>query len=218
MKKGITMIERMIKPIENNKEKMFTYRAMMVRHRIAMDYGFYLEALMIEYAMIEDRLIAFLYHSGAIANRNVKPKINSKKTKAIIRSMMEFCEESNNNINLGITNISGKIRVINSMIKAIFLDGFEIIGSKYYDVLKKVYLSKINAVEFMDVFSNLNVWCEKRNEITHAMLNKNVFDMKEKLLPLAEEGLAIARYIDARVDAIKKDNKIRKAANLAISK
>lgn len=212
------MAERMIKPVENNKEKMFTYQTMMVRLRIAINYGFYLEALMIEYAMIEDRLIAFLYHSGAIANRNAKSKIRSGITRPIIRSMVDSCEGNEKNANLGIANISGKIRVIYCMIKAVCLDGFEISGSKYFDTLKQIYSSKIEAMKFIDVLDKLSVWCKKRNEITHAMLNKNIPDMQEKLLPLAEEGLAIARYIDARVDAIKKGNKIRRAANLAISK
>ena len=212
------MVERMIKPVENNKEKMSTYKAMMVRRRIAMNHGFYLEALMIEYAMIEDRLIAFLYHSGAISNRNTKLKIGSGATRPIIRSIVEFCEKNEKNANLSITNISGKIRVTYSMIKAVCLDGFEVSGSKYFDTLKQIYSSKIEAMKFIDVLDKLSVWCKKRNEITHAMLNKNIPDMKEKLLSLTEEGYAIARYIDARVDAIKTGNKIRRAANLATSK
>lgn len=212
------MAERMIKPVENNKEKMLTYQTMMARHRIAMNYGFYLEAIMIEYAMNEDRLIAFLYHSGAIANRNAKPKISPNSTEAIVRSMVESCEENGKDTNLGITNISGKIRVTYSMIKAVCLDGFEISGSKYFDTLKQIYSSKFEANKFIDMLDKLFVWCKKRNEITHAMLNKNILDMQEKLLPLAEEGYEIARYIDARVDAIKKGNKIRRAANLATNK
>jgi len=212
------MTERMIKPVENNKDKMLTYQTMMVRHRVAMNYGFNLEAIMIEYAMIEDRLIAFLYHSGAISNRNTKPKIGSGLTRPIIRSMVEFCEENGKKTDLGITNISGKIRITYSMIKAVCFDEFEISGSKYFDTLKQIYSSKIDAMKFIEVLDKLSVWCKKRNEITHAMLNKNILDMKEKLLPLAEEGYAIARYIDARVDAIKIGNKIRRAANLSTSK
>ena len=212
------MAERMIKPVENNAEKGITYRTMMVRRRIAMNCGFYLEAIMIEYAMIEDRLISFLYHSGAISNRNTKPKVGSGATRQIIRSMVEFCEGNGKNANLGITNISGKIRVTYSMIKAVCLDEFEISGNKYFDALKQIYSSKIEAMEFIAVLDKLSVWCKKRNEITHAMLNKNILDMQEKLFPLAEDGYEIARYIDNRVDAIKRGNKIRRAANLPIKK
>ena len=58
------MGERLIKPVQNNKEKQETYRYHLGRYNCAMRNGFFFEALIIVYALLEDRLIAFLYYCG----------------------------------------------------------------------------------------------------------------------------------------------------------
>ena len=63
------MSKRIISPVNDNAEKQLTYRKMMGRYNMAIKYGFYYEAIMIAYAMIEDRLRAMIYHMGFLANR-----------------------------------------------------------------------------------------------------------------------------------------------------
>lgn len=60
------MNERLIKPAENNIEKAYTYRQMKDRYNKAMSEKFYFEAMMIDYAMIEDRLRSSIYHIGGM--------------------------------------------------------------------------------------------------------------------------------------------------------
>ena len=63
-------MERKIISVNNNAEKAQTYRNLMSRYNKALKEGFYFEAMLIEYAMIEDRSLAFLYHCGVQNNRD----------------------------------------------------------------------------------------------------------------------------------------------------
>lgn len=53
-----------MKPITNNMQKYENYREQMTRLKKAMTNGFFLEAIFIEYAIMEDRLESVLRHSG----------------------------------------------------------------------------------------------------------------------------------------------------------
>lgn len=63
------MANARIKPVEGNTEKQQTYRKQIEKYNRAMQFEFYYEAFMIDYAMIEDRLRSMLYHMGLLANR-----------------------------------------------------------------------------------------------------------------------------------------------------
>ena len=52
------------KPVVSNIQKYFNYQEQMVRLKKAMAAQFYLEAIFIEYAVMEDRLESILRHSG----------------------------------------------------------------------------------------------------------------------------------------------------------
>ena len=53
-----------IAPITSNMEKKTAYQIQMERFKRAKAGGFQLEAIFILYALIEDRLSAFLFHAG----------------------------------------------------------------------------------------------------------------------------------------------------------
>ena len=55
-----------IEKVESGKDKAVTYSYQMERYKISIDQKFYLEAIVITYAMIEDRLLAFLHYVGVI--------------------------------------------------------------------------------------------------------------------------------------------------------
>ncbi len=48
----------------SNEEKRQVYAILKTKLKIAMDQGFYLEALLLEYSIIEDRLLSILKHLG----------------------------------------------------------------------------------------------------------------------------------------------------------
>ena len=64
----------------DNQQKYENYRVQSRRLASALRSGFYLEAVFIEYAIIEDRLESALTHTGAF-NPNVQRSITSKLSK-----------------------------------------------------------------------------------------------------------------------------------------
>ena len=56
----------MVKAVTNNHEKYRTYKEHLTKYNLAMENEFYFEAMIIIYAMMEDRLTSFLYHIDAI--------------------------------------------------------------------------------------------------------------------------------------------------------
>lgn len=59
----------------------------MKKYNKAMSNGFYFEALLIVYAVLEERYRSFLYHSAVIASRE-SIKMDVKKTKTKIRNIV----------------------------------------------------------------------------------------------------------------------------------
>ena len=64
------MSKRIIQPVRDNYDKHDTYANVLGRYKKAIDEGFFLEAILIEYAMLEDRLRSFVYYLGALNDRN----------------------------------------------------------------------------------------------------------------------------------------------------
>ena len=72
--------------LPNNQQKYENYRAQSRRLSSALRSGFYLEAVFIEYAIIEDRLESALTHTGAF-NPNRQGTITSK-----LKKLEKLCE------------------------------------------------------------------------------------------------------------------------------
>lgn len=64
-----------------NEQKHYNYKVQSQRLKKAMEYGFYLEAVFIEYAMMEDRTEAILRYEGNEIIRDNFVSINSKINK-----------------------------------------------------------------------------------------------------------------------------------------
>ena len=83
------MSERLVTPVSNNLEKYYTYREYISKYNRAMRGEFYFEALLIDYAMLEDRLRSMLYYMGALQTRD-SIKINCKKTQGLLKKNKTF--------------------------------------------------------------------------------------------------------------------------------
>ena len=82
------------------------------------------------------------------------------------------------------------------------------------------YLQKLNdRCESLDIGAILETldavqdWCAYRNEIVHALLNKNTTSVYAELETQAENGMKFARLIDSQVRILKKGNVVRKSVN-----
>ncbi len=69
-----------IPSVITNTEKYLSYKEHMTRLNKARVGGFYLEAIFILYAMMEDRLSAFLYYAG-VTNKTREKVTSSKKVR-----------------------------------------------------------------------------------------------------------------------------------------
>lgn len=210
------MGEPLIKRVEDSKDKQRTYAYWKSRYHRAMSEGFYVEALMIDYALIEDRLASTLYHSGVMAHRETL-KMNARSTSSYLRPMLESSGlyKYKGKLRVNLKNISGKINCVRSIILWAEKPLAEEETSRYLKALKSQY-EMLDLAEFNTFFDEVNVWCHYRNEIIHAAMNKHLEDLQEVLARKAEEGFKLANYLDAKERIIKKGNKIRRAANLPV--
>ena len=199
------MAENQIKQAKNNIDRQKTYNQQLGRYTKAMRYGFYFEAMLIAYSMLEDRLKSFLYYCGFFDNRNTL-KI-SKKIKADIKVLL-FDENPAKWPSLN--NISTKIAYINALlIWANTVQGETIQDNAIYCNLKST-LESVDIGAMLVSMDSLTEWIKYRNEIMHASMNKNVDSLYENLNVKVADGMEIARFIDSQVKLLKKNGTIRK--------
>lgn len=103
------MSGRIIKPVTDRMDKQRTYREHKGRYKRAMENGFHFEALLIDYALLEDRLRSMIYHMGFLTDRTTL-KIWKKKA-ACLREIVSAYKNEQENDQLGITNINGKAKL-----------------------------------------------------------------------------------------------------------
>ena len=102
------MRERLIRPVSGNKEKQVTYAKNMARYNRAMAQEFYFEAIVIDYAIIEDRLRSMIYHMALLKDRD-QIKLWSK-TKEKLYAMATF--NKTDKPRYSATTLSGKLSIM----------------------------------------------------------------------------------------------------------
>ena len=206
------MTERLIKQAGNNKERQETYRYQMGRYKTAIRNEFYFEALIIVYALLEDRLKAFLYYCGFITNRN-ELKI-CKKIKQEVNVIMKGEMPDARSLR-SIQNKISCVRNILEWSEAVYTK--DIAENEYYICLKS-QIECIDVGGMLDVLADLSRektgWLAYRNEVIHASMNKNVHALYENLSEQVEKGMECARFIDNQVKILKNKAKVRKVLKL----
>ena len=176
-----------IKRVDSGKNKSKTYAELITKYNSALENGFYGEAELIVYAFLEDRLRAFIYYSNLI---------NSFNSNSINENAEALYGES-----LDIKNISNKIKLIRKAIRVSKLDA-QTMNSLEKD-LKKCYQTSIKAGTFNKKLDKIDKWCGYRNEIIHALFNKDLNDLRSHYKEHVKKGFEFARYVDEQVRAIK---------------
>lgn len=205
------MSGRIIKPVTDCKDKQRTYREHKGRYKRAMENGFYFEALLIVYALLEDRLRSMIYHMGFLTDRTAL-KIWKKKA-ACLREIVSAYKNEQENDQLGITNISGKAKIIRCILKwtAYTEGGYQ--QDKHLSALKS-QCEGLDVGGLLSALEELQDWCTYRNEVIHGLMNKNLDSLSLELKARAEAGMKLAEYFDSQEKLLKKGNKVRKSANL----
>ncbi|MBR3995989.1 MAG: hypothetical protein IKI97_12015 [Clostridia bacterium] len=184
-----------IHQVYDNADKQRTYKEYCGKYRKAINEKFYFEAMMIAYSMIEDRLKSFLYHIGAF-DRRTDTKI-CKKVHQYLKNIVKDYRKPKENEKLNISTISGKIKIIRCTLNwaATVNGGYD--EDKYLIALKSQYEGAFDIDEFLDVLDEIDKWREYRNEVIHALLNKNIESLKEELMIQTEYGMQLARKLDS---------------------
>ena len=194
-----------IETIGSGNEKAGVYSHQMKRYQLAIQHEFYFEAIVISYAMIEDRLLAFLHYAGVIdrrtctQNNQVKQKIRfCKQAKKQINALLNHKED----YTISLDTINSKIRIIDALMKLP-----EENNDPYLNLVRAQIDRTIDREKFKTLFQDLNTWLKPRNQIIHALMNKRTNAVLERQSDIAKEGYNIGRALDGFVAKFKAGNK-----------
>lgn len=201
-----------IAPVLDNWDKYLTYRQWSGRYKKAMGDGFYFEALLIDYALVEDAMRSYLYHIGVIAERNSK---RACKKANPLRGLIEAYLPKEKT-DLSISNISGKMKIVRATLLWHLDDMKALPDDPYLKALNKQYSERIDAAEFLNLLKCVDTWRDYRNEIMHALMNKNLAAVDEHLAEKCEEGMTLVRELQAQVKRVKYRNRIRRSMKLPV--
>lgn len=208
------MAKRTIDPVKDNYDKQRTYKEQLQKHARAMKGEFYFEAIMIDYALMEDRLRSMIYHMGLLRDR-MATRIYHKHRSMLVE-MVTASEGADAAKTLGLTNISDKMKLVRSV-----LHWAESAGEDQPDAYRAALRSRCRAMDLEEMkktLEGIEDWCAYRNEIVHAMMNKNMDSLTKFLNDRAAEGLVLARTLDKHLRVLKKGNQVRLAAGLSAEK
>lgn len=201
----------MVEKVVDNTQRGFSYKENIKRYYKAMGEGFCFEALLIDYALIEDRLRSYLYYIGVFDRRDDSRgcKVARKQLNA-----MQGAYLNKPNPGLCVSRITGKMDIVKATLLW-FKDQQEPPSDdKYCSALWKQYNERIDADEFLKLLECIDSWREKRNEIVHGLLGKEVNALRASLEPLCAEGFELFRRLDAGVTNVQYHNRIRRAMKM----
>ena len=179
--------ERMFVMPENslNYEKYEMYKATLAHHDKAIKQGFYLECIMLNYGLIEDRLNFLLYRLGLI-RFNPNGIECTKKSIAHLRIMLGI----KTGCQVKVKDMKVKIEILQKLID----NTIESPG-----ILNDISIrmaQKIDAHEFIAMLNDLHTWRDQRNHFVHGLMNKSPSIYDEDLKTMAENGKKYFRYLD----------------------
>ena len=193
--------QRKIKPVTDNMDKQRTYREHKGRYKRAMENEFFFEALLIDYALLEDRLRSMLYHMGFLKDRAAF-KIWKKRVPCLQKIVFAY-KDKDETSQLGITNISGKAKIVRCVLKwaAYTEGGYQ--QDKYLSALKS-QCEGLDIEGLLSALDELKDWCAYRNEVIHGLMNKNLESLSDELKVRAKNGMQLAAFLDNQEKLLKK--------------
>ena len=200
------MTKVIINQVNNNGDKRETYAYLLGKYKKALREQFYFEALMIVYAMLEDRLSSMLYYMGTFDTRN-EIKV-SGKAKNDLKKLLQ--EKYGENAKFSLTTITGKMRLINAVISWTVLANENENNYSFYLKSLKILMESVDIGGLSGTLNGIEQWLHFRNEVIHASMNKNLKALYEGVDERIEMGMRFARELDSHIKEIKKDNSLRK--------
>lgn len=207
--------ENLVTQVTTTKEKGLTYSEAIRRLNKALNNEFFFEALLIDGALIEDRLHSYLYYLGVFAMRSHRSAC-AKAKKQLLEIQNQYSERQKG---LQVANASSKITLIRTTL--LWYKDYDAAPTDdaYLHALWTQYDKRIdNADEFLAILDRVDTWRDYRNEIIHGLASKRMSNVSELIEGQCREGEQLFRALDAYVSKIKYHEAIRKAAGLSTTK
>ena len=204
--------QKAIQTVKDNYEKQNTYRVLKGRYNKAVREGFFFEALIIVYALMEDRLRSFIYYIGGI-NKHTSTKMDTgKKIKTNLRNIYYGSAEEADGKSLSLNVISNKVKLIEKVVEWV-IETEGVPEDFYLQILKKE-LEGIDLDGMQQILEGIQSWLVFRNEIMHALMNKDADAVYTQLYGKVEEGMKYVDFLDGQVKALRRSKAIRKKMKL----
>ena len=213
--------------VKTGKEKQEAYAQNFRLLKKALEQGFYLEGVAISYAVIEDRLVAFLHHAGIISRNKEDLRVNRSAY-----PYMRLLLRKEKDYSIKVKDVSVKMSLVLALLDLSEDRALEIdncikeqisLSNRKKGFLSPGYMqdvvSQISRTLDKDairrVISDLDQWRKDRNVLIHALLNRTVSSTEPSKQKCAEDGKEIARAVDnLLVKPFKDNNRIRKKYNI----
>ena len=193
---------RQIHPVYDRTDKQLTYREQMDRFNAAMKYGFYLEAIMIDYACMEDRLRSMLYYLGVLESESdFKVTGSSKRVKCFREILHTYIDPK---ANMSIASITGKRDIVRSIFMMVNEDKTPSADDKQKRLLWTTLHDTERASAILHLLDEIEEWCKYRNETVHCLLNKNIDSLYEQIRQQATKGHVLFRELNNQVRWVKR--------------
>lgn len=197
------MSERQFSPVKDSKEKQKTYTEIMTQYKRAVDGGFFGEAMMIDYAIMEDRLRSLLFHIGALKSRE---SFRVDNIHFIEQFDLNAKSDKGGSVYSEMSSISQKLNIVKRVVRYTIKH----LDNRYCLELWDTLGGEIEILQMQDELKNIENWKDPRNEIVHALLNKNTDEVNARYETICKEGKTLGEYLNTQVKKVKKNSKLRK--------
>lgn len=195
----------LIDPVQDRFEKRKVFNDHMKRYGQAMKAGCYLEALMIDYACLEDRLRYLLFYLGMLQSPS-SGSIGSRRTAASYKRILDRYMQKGDR---SIRHIAGK----RNLTRCIFLLADENKPDQN-DIVQTVLCASLSdnsrVREALDLMGEIEAWCDYRNAVVHDLMDKSVVSLDTHLAEQAELGNKLFRRLDNIVGWVDRKHISRK--------
>ena len=186
--------------IKNNMDKYQAYKTQIAKYNRAIEE--------ISYAIMEDRMLAFLDKIGFVNITTTPKKVELSTTEAVRPFLRSLVGEKN----IDVRNISAKRRLIASIITMRYEEAEQYEKdyaakqktSNMNGYLQELYMdideSGIDREETLEILTKIADWCDRRNSLIHSMLNIKTGDtFDDEVETLAKESVILWRFLDNKL-------------------
>ena len=169
---------------EKNKLKQSMYADTVKKLNKAILNGYSYEAIMLDYALLEDRLNTLLVTIG-MADPGKDGLVVTRRTRKSLRGLLALSEKAR----FGINKISVKLDIVEKLTQ---YSGDDVYLSEVHRNIK----DNIGATELADLTERIRKWTKERNIYVHGLMNRVPLECEADAAELAAKGKALFREMD----------------------